>query len=559
MYLDFFDFKEHPFNLTPDTDFIFPSTHYSQAINYLLYGIEQKKGFILITGAVGAGKTTLCRSLLRKLDREQVEVAIILNSFLSEFELLKSINKDFSLGGEGKNKEELIEELNEFLLRQRELNKTAVLVIDECQNLSFPVLEQIRMLSNLETEKEKLLQIILVGQPEFQDILNSPEIRQLNQRITVKYHMAPLNKQETEKYIYHRIKIASADNHKIHFTPEAIKKIFKFSQGVPRLINVLADYVLLNAFIHETYKITEGIVSEAIHEVQGKTPPVYYVSGKLPKKVLIASLFIVLLGSSILLKTIFSSNQNINQPLPEDTKAHLQNPITEPQFYISEPPPEETKAAFKKDSLKEKEETPLTINNEIAMCIEFFKKWGIEENQIMNYLTQSKNQTYSCETIAQNFNFKISEIWTTLETLKKIRLAGLVNLNEGSRGILEEITKDKITVRSKQGKEEYGLTEFKKIWDGKILFFYEDSFDIESILYAGITGESVLELQEKLWKLNFFKSNFTGIFDETTEKAVKFFQNSYNLVPDGVVGKEMQLLLYRIFREDKLPLIQIKE
>ncbi|MFC2140139.1 AAA family ATPase [Candidatus Auribacterota bacterium] len=562
MYLEFFNLKERPFNLTPDTDFIFPSTQYSQAINYLLYGIEQKKGFILITGEVGAGKTTLCRSLLRKLDSQKVEIAIVLNSFLSAFELLKSINKDFSLSGSGVTNEELIEELNEFLLKQKELNRNVVLMIDECQNLSLPVLEQIRMLSNLETEKEKLLQIILIGQPELQNILNSTELRQLNQRITVRYHIQPLRIGETEQYLYHRIKVASEGDTKIYFTKKAIKKIFKFSKGVPRLINVLADYVLLNAFIHDTHKVTEAIVKGAISEVEGKAHHSKRNKNVIKKAVLVGVVGLLLSFSFLFRQEIFSSivhlNKNINQsltPVP-DVESDL-NVSTQPQFYISRETYKSDVSLIEaesqaKEDVKEGLEF-VQVKENPQLVFKLLKRWHISEEKINRQLQQAKGTRFSWEAIAERFDFKTLKMWTNLETIKRLQIQALIKFENDRFGIIEKIEDDKIVVILSNKKVEYSNEDFKSLWQGETLYLYEKSANLEKILYLGLKGEAVLDLQEKLWKLNFYNGNFTGIFDELTEIGVKNFQTSYGMISDGVVGVEMQILFYRIFREDKVP------
>ena len=236
MYLEFYGLKEEPFNLTPDSHFLYLSDQHRKALSHLKYGIEHKKGFIALTGEVGSGKTTVCRALLKMLDRQKHETALVLNSFVSSENLLRMIHKDFGITSENLNEKEtvpdntealkefLIDGLNRFLLQQDRERKTVILIIDECQNLSFEVLEQIRMLSNLETEKEKLLQIILIGQPEFLEKLSSYELRQLNQRITVRSHLAPLKYEECRDYIMHRLKIAGSDG-SIRFAEKAMKMI----------------------------------------------------------------------------------------------------------------------------------------------------------------------------------------------------------------------------------------------------------------------------------------------------------------------------------------------
>ena len=268
MYKEFYDLKEKPFVLTPDPQFLFLSESHRIAIDSLFYGIYQGEGFIVITGDIGTGKTTICRAILEKLDKN-VKTAVIFNSFLTEEELLESILLDFGFRSKGRSKKERIDALNRFLIQLSSGGKKAVLIIDEAQNLSIPVLEQIRMLSNLETEKEKLLQIVLFGQMELDQKLRSNELRQLNQRIAIRHHLRPLTRTETESYIYQRLMVAGSQG-TITFSRFALSEIYKFSKGTPRLINLLCDRTLLGGFVEQTYRIEKGIVKRARRSLSGE-------------------------------------------------------------------------------------------------------------------------------------------------------------------------------------------------------------------------------------------------------------------------------------------------
>lgn len=269
MYKDFYKLKENPFNVTSDPDFFFSSHRHTEAFSHLIYGIKNRKGILVVTGEIGTGKTTLCRTLLNRLD-QTTKTALILNPSFSELQLLQLIINDLGITGRFRNKFDLVNALNDYLLEETSIGNNIVLIIDEAQNLKVRQLEQVRLLSNLETEKEKLLQIILVGQPELLDKLQLPSLRQLNQRITVRYHILPLDKEELPKYIDHRLKVAKVSENnspKIQFTDEAIDIIYENSQGTPRMINILCDRALLAGFTAETHTIDKHIIHKCVQEV----------------------------------------------------------------------------------------------------------------------------------------------------------------------------------------------------------------------------------------------------------------------------------------------------
>ncbi|MEE8292362.1 MAG: AAA family ATPase, partial [Candidatus Tectomicrobia bacterium] len=250
--------REQPFNLTPDPRFLFLSPHHEEALSHLLYGIYERRGFIEITGEVGTGKTILCRSLLERLG-ETVSTALIFNAYLTEMELLQSILKDFGLTCQEHTRKGYIDTLNQYLLHEFAAGRNAVVIIDEAQNLDYTVLEQLRMLSNLETATGKLLQVVLVGQPELRDKLSTPQMRQLDQRIAVRFHLHSLSRTETRQYILHRMSVAGAANSVI-FTPRAWSMIHRHCDGIPRRINLLCDRILMTAYVRDRRRITLGIV-----------------------------------------------------------------------------------------------------------------------------------------------------------------------------------------------------------------------------------------------------------------------------------------------------------
>ena len=270
MYLKYYGLRENPFNVTSDPHFLYLSKAHKDALAHLVYGINERKGFLEITGEVGAGKTTLCKALLKRLDGN-TKTAFILDSNLSELQLLEAILADFGLQSKRRSKIALLRQLNEFLLGELRQNSNVVLILDEAQNLTLSTLEGIRLLSNLETDKQKLFQIVLVGQPQLRQKLNSPSLLQLRQRIGVRFHIGPLGEDEMEQYIYHRIGVASFEKkNNICFAQAALEKIFKYSGGIPRLINLVCDKALLTGFVLEARLIDGNVIDKSIHEIEGK-------------------------------------------------------------------------------------------------------------------------------------------------------------------------------------------------------------------------------------------------------------------------------------------------
>jgi general secretion pathway protein A len=270
MYEDYFGFSEKPFSLTPDPKFLYRSETHADAFELLQYAVRRREGFVVVTGDIGTGKTTLCRALLEQIDRKTFS-ALVLNPFLSEEDLLRLILQDFGVVSReevksgrlaGISKQELIDTLYDFLLGLLPLHANAVLIIDEAQNLPLQVLEQLRILSNLETDKEKLLQIVMVGQLNLQHLLRSPEMRQLDQRVSIRYQLRPLNRDEMAAYVAHRIQVAGGAS-SVSFTPKALQAVHQFTGGIPRVINLLCDRALLGAFSARVSRVTHDLVDRA--------------------------------------------------------------------------------------------------------------------------------------------------------------------------------------------------------------------------------------------------------------------------------------------------------
>ena len=267
MYLEFLGLRERPFSITADPAFLYLSRRHREALSHMVYGVRERKGFVEITGEIGTGKTTLCKALLRHLDPE-TKTALILQPTFSELQLLQAVVQDFGMHPIRPNRLGLFNQLNQFLLEQAERGHNIVLVIDEAQKLSFRLLEQIRMLSNLETDKQKLIQIVLVGQPQLRQTLDLPALEQLRQRIGVRYHMTPLERDELHTYIEHRLRIAGSDG-TLEWASEAVEEVYQRSQGIPRLINHLCDRCLLACYVLRTKRVDRELVRRSYQELGG--------------------------------------------------------------------------------------------------------------------------------------------------------------------------------------------------------------------------------------------------------------------------------------------------
>jgi general secretion pathway protein A len=272
MYEQYYSLIEPPFSLTPDPKYFYRSESHHRAFELLHYAIQRREGFMIVYGDIGTGKTTLCRAVLDTIEKN-IYTALLLNPFLTELDLLKTILSDFAVPvPKSTSKQDLLNALNKFLISVLEKDGRAVLIIDEAQNIPLATLEQIRMISNLETHSAKLLQIVLVGQLELTDVLAKPELRQLQQRVSIKCELSPLSLEELAQYLRHRLAIAGGGQSRILFTSDGLKEIYRYSGGIPRLINLIADRSLLAGMALSTTTMDRKVVREAVENLQLKKP-----------------------------------------------------------------------------------------------------------------------------------------------------------------------------------------------------------------------------------------------------------------------------------------------
>ena len=578
MYQKFFGLAEAPFNLTPDTRFLFLSGKHREALANLIYGIQERKGFITLTGEIGAGKTTLCRALTNELNPETTKTAVIFNSFLNEIELLQTMNEDFGLPAQSDSKRDLIRELNEFLIRENSAGHNVVLIIDEAQNLSTPVLEQIRMLGNLETETDKLIQIILLGQPELLDILARPELKQLNQRISVRYHILPLEKEDVPLYIRHRLGVAKAQID-IEFTPQALQLIYEYSGGIPRMINILCDRCLLSAYTKVCYMIDEEIVKGAIREIEGekreKAKKPLQASEKTPIKmgtlVIVFTIMGFVVAGGIFLGIYFAGKEfagSLNSgKAPSEPDAGGPSYLQKTDLSSSK-----TLAHASADKSFTTTATPKPQAKPKKI---YLYNWQYDENRICRVNNAAYSYPASIITWLQLWNVEVD-----LEEFRKLGDATIKGLDLSMRGKfglrkwaaennLDKVIKydlpflivfhtapektSPVVVLTKA--EGVSLTIADPVWGirtiskdqtanriRECLFLYSDPVGIYNIL-KGEETERVKALQEYLKKKAYFHGDITGIFDVKTENAVRNFQRYHKIQPTGILDDETVLIL----------------
>jgi general secretion pathway protein A len=569
MYTSFFGLKERPFKLVPDPAYLFLSRSHEEALAHLSYAISQGDGFVEITGEVGTGKTTLCRVFLANLD-QYTEAAYIFNPILNSIQLLKSINDEFGINSEADNTKELIDTLNIFLMEKKLQGKKVILLIDEAQNLSREVLEQLRLLSNLETDIYKLLQIILVGQPELGEMLDSYDLRQLGQRITLSCHLFPLTYKETKGYIQHRINIATQKSG-IKFSRAAFRSIYRYSGGIPRLINITCDRALLTAFGVGRHKITGGIARAAIRELASRGYVKRYglYDGKravLIFLILCMAFFIIIVYRPQILKIkgMFHASKGTmtETSLPGERfvkKRINPAPISE---QVSVPVQEEAeqKTDIRKvidlgDVLKEMD-TRSSRHDAVKAAMEL---WDIDAVIRQYPETIDDDQTFF-SVIAKHNGFLMRRVNGDLDLLKRLNLPAILqfHLSEVKSPVyltLSKMDESRIVLVSGPKKQmvETKPEGLKSYWEGVAYIPWKNFFSLTGNIPLDTSKDSIIALKMLLRDIGFSDIDMRPVYDKVTRKAIKEIQKKNGLRGDGVVGPLTKIILYNEVGSLKLP------
>jgi len=530
MYLDFHGFREKPFNLTPDPRFIFLSKKHKEAFAHLLYGINHRAGFISLTGEVGSGKTTVLRALLSHLDADHHRTALIFNPCLSATELLQNINREFGIPSHTSNNSTLLQFLNRFLLQQNAEGRTVVLVIDEAQNLETSVLEQIRLISNLETDREKLIQIVLSGQSELLQILERNEMRQLSQRITVRYHLQPMDFTDTVHYIHHRLAVAGGKG-RVVFSKGALRRIFRYSHGLPRLINVSCDRALLTGYSRDTTRISSQVTAAGIKDMRKHTAPY----GRIRRLILIptAAMLTVFFAGVIYFNwhdLIGQFNTSKEMEAIEDQTE--KNPVLTG---------EELSRAMALDlgQVIESESARRAFNTLAG----FWKVPLVPENSNFNH-------SDGMDRAALNRDLRLYRFSGNLGTLLRLDYPAVLELAfpsiTGKRFIsLVGTDYDQLLVDPPiGGRKSFSFTELEKHWTGQGFLLWRDFLNLLPNISMESKGEQIKRLQSLLKEAGAYNKSLTGVYDSDTLSAIKQFQLSKGIEGDGIVGGQTLMVLY---------------
>lgn len=524
MYTKYFGFNEKPFTLTPNPRFIFLSKNHKEAFAHLLYGINNHYGFIELIGEVGTGKTTVLRTLLAQLQEENYRTALIFNPCLSGSELLRTINHEFGLEAKSDYTNELLAELNRFLLSETSNGRTVVLVIDEAQNLKPEVLEQIRLISNLETDNDKLIQIILAGQPELEALLERPDLRQLNQRIAVRYRLRSMSMNETREYIKHRMEVAG-DTGGVSFTRYAIKWIHLYTRGVPRMINILCDRSLLIGYGDERRRITSGIVSRGIKEILNLPH-----SGRRRSLLLALIIVIAVVAIGILVtrpKTGTLSKQSgtfiSNVPTIASSPRHSVTGTAE----VPEPASNNGTSTVARTALQQEILSYDQHDFHIQAFNSLAEKWNERPIRIFEGKLTIPDMF---QRLARKRNLKVTEYNGSLETALSFNLPLLA-----ATKVKGELGNYNVAITSNKGNHltvvpslftrgSIVTEELAPVLSGRFYLVWQNRGQIPVTLLPGEARFEIRTLQKLLQTAGFYQERIDGVYSPATIKAVREFQ-----------------------------------
>jgi len=553
---------ENPFVLTPDPKYLYLGQKHREVLSHLLYGIKDDKGFMVVVGEVGTGKTTLCRAFINQLLKEKIEVGLIYNPAMNDLELLQAINREFKISSDYDSKGKLIDELNEFLLKVNGEGRKVVLIIDEAQNLDASVMEQLRLISNLETETGKLIQIILVGQPELEKILSKKEMRQLDQRIVVRGLLGPLKPKETMNYIRHRLNIASSGTDDVvSFSDGACGIIHGLCGGIPRLINVLGDRALLVAYAQGKRKIDKKIIRNAYRDLESSRyrPKPKTLSFRWQTAgifcVLILTLLVWFYRDTIMRNIWRPEKLELTQPkatatsmpsVPSSSIAKKsEDKITSP--YVAPPP--------QKNIPKTEEINSDQITDQLFSSLERLSReenWQLVLKPLFELWEEEKIIPHQVKTgkLPKGTNLNIWEVYGNLTLLKSLNYPAVVELkrpkhNSGVYVVLKRLREDEVVL---VGEREMvlPLKIFYDLWYGHAYIIWKDFEDLPRAIHPGASSLAVTWLQHNLKYLNLFDGPESGYYDSRTRKAIVRLQKEKNLYVDGIVGPQTKMILYSL-------------
>jgi general secretion pathway protein A len=549
MYTSFFGLSEKPFAITPDPRYLYLSERHAEALAHLLYGINESGGFIQLTGEVGTGKTTVVRTLLSRVPHH-ADVAVILNPRVTPVEFLLTICEELGLGiaeADRDSVKQMVDALNRRLLSGHAEGRRIIVLVDEAQNLSIDVLEQVRLLTNLETPTQKLLQIILIGQPELRELLDRTDLRQLAQRITGRYHLKPLSREETKGYVRHRLRVAGATED--IFTPAALVELHRLSQGIPRVINVACDRALLGAYTQEVKKINAGLVRRAAGEVYGRRfLPTWlgWVVGSFGLVALAGTLF---LGWQFWLQSspIFSAAR---APKSAAAAHPATTPATAPAAQPVVPAPLATVPAPKLASVKALLEANEANTTDAAAFRRLLSLWGTALSDDRDPCGQAAKAGLSC--LEQRGS------WTQVRTLNRPAILTLTDeRGQRHRVVLSSLDDRTATLNLGEHNEKVSIDDLSRDWFGEFTVVWKPKTSRARSLSLGMQGDEVRWLRRSLNALGGAAADpeHADVYDQELAIAVQNFQREHRLNVDGIAGVQTQVVLDTALADPSSPLL----